>query len=95
MNKFPGLYRAVVKSNTDPTRKGRVLVSIPAISAEPEWAALSIAAGRRARVVLPEVGDEVIVSFEAGDPRSPVCVGFLWDSQPPPTAASDSDRRRG
>ena len=28
--------------------------------------------------VVPEVGDEVVVSFEHGDLNRPVLVGYLW-----------------
>ena len=89
MNKLPGLYRAIVKSRTDPMNRGRVLVSIPAISAEPEWAALCVTSGRGSTVVMPDVGDEVIVGFADGDLRSPFCLGWLWGGQSPPISGSD------
>jgi YD repeat-containing protein len=31
--------------------------------------------------VVPEAGDEVLVSFENGDTQSPVAIGFLWPDQ--------------
>ncbi|HUJ31916.1 MAG TPA: phage baseplate assembly protein V [Candidatus Acidoferrum sp.] len=39
----------------------------------------------------PESDDEVLVSFEEGDPRSPVIVGSLWDGSdaPPETDIAD------
>jgi len=30
---------------------------------------------------LPEVGDEVLVSFESGDPDQPIIIGAIWNSQ--------------
>jgi Ca2+-binding RTX toxin-like protein len=38
-----------------------------------------------AGAVLPEVGDEVLVAFEHGDPDQPVIVGLLWNSQDAPS----------
>lgn len=87
MNQLPGLHRAVVKSTTDPNRKGRVLVTVPSVSDEPKWAALCVPHGRNV-VDLPEVGDEVIVAFANDDPRSPICLGSLWDGQSPPPSGS-------
>ena len=32
----------------------------------------------------PEIGDEVLIAFEHGDPRAPVIIGGLWNSQDAP-----------
>jgi YD repeat-containing protein len=37
--------------------------------------------------VLPEVGDEVLVSFEHGDLAAPVTVGFLWSDDSSPSVS--------
>jgi hypothetical protein len=37
-----------------------------------------------ARAVLPEVDDEVLVSFAHGDARDPYVIGTLWKSDKPP-----------
>ena len=39
---------------------------------------------------LPEVGDEVLISFLPGDARTPIVLGNLWGSKDPP-AEKDSD----
>ena len=59
----------------------------------------------RARVVMPmtgdgrgihffpEVGDEVVVAFESGDPNRPLIIGAVWnrDSRPPDQAEQSPD----
>jgi hypothetical protein len=84
-----GLHRAIVKSTTDPAKRGRVLVAIPAIKAEPAWAALCVTSRGRSAAFAPAVGDEVVVAYLGGDMRSPVCLGWLWNPDSPPTGASD------
>ncbi len=84
MTESPGFYRAVVQSKSDPMKRGRVLVAIPAISAEPQWATLCLPLGARSAVALPELGDEVIVGFTHGDLKSPFCLGYLWDGKQSP-----------
>jgi len=45
------------------------------------------ASGDEASVFQPEVGDEVLVAFEHGDPRAPYLTGGLWNATTPPTDA--------
>jgi uncharacterized protein involved in type VI secretion and phage assembly len=44
---------------------------------------------------VPEVDDEVLVAFEAGDPNHPFVVGALWNGQdsPPETMSANNDIR--
>jgi uncharacterized protein involved in type VI secretion and phage assembly len=88
---LPGVYRAVVTDAKDPKRRGRIQIAIPALSAsERAWAPVVVpAAGTR---VSFESGDEVVVAFEAGDPRSPVVLGLLWNSSDRPPTSLDPGR---
>ncbi|MGW5050214.1 phage baseplate assembly protein V [Actinokineospora sp. NPDC004072] len=76
-----GLVCAVVTNAKDPQRLGRVKVAMPWLSPdyESDWARVAqVGAGRRSGMVfLPEVGDEVMVGFEFGDPRRPFVLGGL------------------
>ncbi len=40
---------------------------------------------------MPQIGDEVLVSFNHGDVREPYIVGSLWNTQDRPPAASPTD----
>jgi|GraSoiStandDraft_55_1057291.scaffolds.fasta_scaffold672048_1 uncharacterized protein involved in type VI secretion and phage assembly len=83
---FPGVYRAVVTDTEDPQRRGRIQVEIPSLSEE-ERAWAPMLTQRRDSSFTAEVGDEVLVAFEAGDPASPFVLGILWSSSArPPTA---------
>ena len=86
-----GLQRAFVKSTTDPANRGRVLVAIPAVKAEPAWAALCVTSRGRTAAFSPAVGDEVVVAYLGGDLRAPVCLGWLWNPDSPPASASSGD----
>ena len=93
MNESLGVHRAVVQSTTDPAKRGRVLVTIPGVKAEANWAPLCVTSRDRSAAFLPAVGDEVVVAYLGGDMRSPVCLGWLWNAESPPTSAPD--RKRG
>ncbi|MEO8539203.1 MAG: VgrG-related protein [bacterium] len=84
---------AVVTNNTDPDGLGRVKLKYPALSESVEsfWApVVSAGAGNdRGFFVLPEVNDEVLVSFVNGDLNQPYVLGGLWNGKDKtPTAQS-------
>jgi uncharacterized protein involved in type VI secretion and phage assembly len=95
---YYGVYPATVSDNQDPSSQGRVKVHLPwspdAGSDDYEvWARLAttMAGGNRGTWFIPEIGDEVLVSFLAGDPRWPYVVGALWNGQDDPPESIDSD----
>jgi uncharacterized protein involved in type VI secretion and phage assembly len=52
-----------------------------------------MAGKERGLFLRPEVGDEVLVGFELGDPRRPYILGSLWSSnQPPPPDDGDAGK---
>jgi phage protein D len=76
---IPGLVCGIVSSLGDPLKKGRVKVVLPWLSPgfESDWAIVAqVGGGKRAGgMFLPEVGDEVLVGFEFGDPHRPYVLG--------------------
>ncbi len=76
-----GVVPAVVTNARDPEERCRVRLKFPWLSADyqSDWArTVQPGAGKnRGAVVLPEVGDEVLVAFEQGDMRRPYVVGGL------------------
>lgn len=77
-----GLAVGVVDDVGDPDGLGRVSVSLSTASdlAKSSWArVLGLGAGAgRGQVVLPEVGDEVLIGFEDDDVARPVVLGGLF-----------------
>jgi phage protein D len=76
-----GLVCGIVTNLKDPDKVGRVKVSLPWLAPdyESDWArVVQMSAGPRTGVMfMPEVGDEVLVGFELGDPRRPYVIGGL------------------
>ncbi|MFC0434202.1 phage baseplate assembly protein V [Kutzneria buriramensis] len=76
-----GLVCGVITNANDPDSKGKVKVALPWLSPnyESDWArVVQLGAGRRSGMVfVPEVGDEVLLGFEFGDPRRPYVIGGL------------------
>lgn len=92
---LPGCHLAQVTSLDDPQGLARVKVRLLALDGDGHaeiWArvALPFAGDNRGTFFIPEVGDEVLVSFIAGDPRFPIVLGGLWNgsAQPPDTIDS-------
>lgn len=79
---YTGLVVGQVTNINDPDSMGRAKVRFPGLSSQQEsdWArVLGLGGGaERGQVFLPEVGDEVLVGFEGGDPRQPVVLGGLY-----------------
>lgn len=77
--RIPGVVCAVVTNINDTS--GRVKVTLPWLSPdyESDWApVVQFGAGPRSGAMfLPEVGDEVLVGFEFGDPRRAYVIGGI------------------
>ena len=89
-----GVYPALVVDIKDPDSQGRVKIKLPwapdAAGAVPElWARVAtlMAGNDRGSWFIPDVDDEVLVAFEAGDARRPYVIGALWNGtdRPPET----------
>ena len=92
MNQFFGKYRGKVENNLDPMLQGRLQVSVPAVMGEGRlsWAmpCLPYAGSGEGFFVIPPVGANIWVEFEAGDPNYPIWSGCFWGpgEAPDPTA---------
>ncbi len=92
-----GVYPALVTDVQDPDNQGRVQVKLPFVEESDggsalAWARLAtmMAGGDRGTWFIPEVDDEVLVAFTAGDPRRPVVIGALWNGVDAPPETMDS-----
>lgn len=85
-----GLAVGVVTDNKDPNGLARVRVRLPwhAASDTSFWArsAMPMAGNDRGTYFLPEIGDEVLVGAEDGDPSHLYVLGMLWNGKQPPPA---------
>lgn len=94
---FHGVFAAIVSDVVDPDDQGRVRVRLP-WSPDPSgqryeaWARLAtmMAGDKRGTWFIPDVGDEVLVAFESGDPRRPYVLGALWNGKDAPPESMDS-----
>ncbi len=82
MTQYFGKYRGKVVDNDDPQRRGRIRVSVPAVTgdstplAEPS---LPFAGNGVGLWAIPPVGANVWVEYEGGDPEHPIWSGCFWD----------------
>jgi uncharacterized protein involved in type VI secretion and phage assembly len=93
---FHGVYPATVADIKDPDNQGRVKVRLPWLpdtaGATCElWARLATLMGgnNRGSWFVPDVDDEVLVAFEAGELRRPYVLGALWNGQDSPPESMD------
>ncbi|HEV7588518.1 MAG TPA: phage baseplate assembly protein V [Longimicrobium sp.] len=96
-----GLYPAIVADIVDPDAMGRIQVKLPWLGSDGAdvraWATLltPYADDGQGFEVLPAVDTQVVVGFEAGDPRRPYIVGSCWNGREalPEAAAAANDKR--
>jgi uncharacterized protein involved in type VI secretion and phage assembly len=91
-----GVAIALVTQNQDDDGLCRVKVRYPWHDKPREsyWARLAVPmAGKdRGTVMIPEVGDEVLVAFEREDMRFPYVLGGLWNGKDKPPLANDDGK---
>lgn len=100
----PGVHLAEVVSIDDPQQLARVqvrLYSFDGVEGQDAaiWArvASAFAGNNRGAFLIPDVGDEVLVSFVNGDPRYPIVLGGLWngtDTAPEQIASGGRNLRK-
>lgn len=89
MQRENGILIGTVMDLDDPEKIGRVKLRLPQFDDQAtDWARLSSPMGGKDRGFFyrPEVGDEVLVAFENGDPRRAYVLGALWSKVDPPPA---------
>ncbi|HEU5003793.1 MAG TPA: VgrG-related protein [Actinomycetota bacterium] len=89
---IPGVVQAIVTNAKDPENQCRVKLKFPWLddTYESDWARVAqISAGNGyGAVLVPEVGDEVLVAFEQGDSRRPYVLAGLYNGvDKPPTGS--------
>ena len=91
-----GIYTALVSDIKDPDGSGRVKITLPWVPDTGSdryevWARMAtmMAGNNRGGWFIPDVNDEVLVAFEAGDPRRPYVLGGLWNGIDKPPESMD------
>jgi len=91
-----GVYPALVTDLKDPDGQGRVKVKLPwspdtSGGQYETWARLAVllAGNNRGTWFIPDVNDEVLIAFEAGDPVRPYVLGGLWNGSDAAPASMD------
>jgi len=96
-----GVYPAIVTNIDDPKGLGRIQVRLPTLGQDGgdvrAWATLvtPYAGDDQGFEFLPEVDTQVVVAFEAGNPRRPYIVGACWNGKEslPETPATPNNIR--
>jgi uncharacterized protein involved in type VI secretion and phage assembly len=90
-----GKYRGKVAANVDPQKRGRVQVSCPAVLNEGKlaWAMPSspFAGAGVGLFLVPPVGANVWVEFEAGDIDYPIVTGCFWGKDESPSSTGKAE----
>jgi|SRR6185503_1066673 len=97
--RYYGVVEGIVTANDDPAAEGRVKLKFPWFDEqmETEWCRVrqSYAGNGYGAFFIPEVGDEVLVSFIHGDMRQPIILGGLYNGKdkPPSSRKADKDEK--
>ncbi len=89
------IQSALVTDNNDPDGLGRVKVQFPWLDdKETPWVRVVVphAGDSRGWYSLPEIGDEVVVGHENGDPDRPVILGSVYNAAGKPPSDTKSDK---
>ncbi len=85
---YYGVYPAIVTAIVDDRQLGRVQVRFPWLGTDGDrdvraWATLCTpyADDNQGLQILPEVGSQVVVAFEAGNLRRPYIIGAAWNGR--------------
>jgi uncharacterized protein involved in type VI secretion and phage assembly len=93
-----GVAVAQVINNVDALAQGRVQIKLPWVPGIEPWArvAMPSAGSSRGMYFMPQIGDEVLVAFAAGDINEPYVIGSLWNTtdRPPTTLPTDAINKR-
>lgn len=99
--RYFGVFPAIVTDIVDPDSLGRIQVKFPWLGADGDtvraWATLltPYADDDQGFQVLPAVDTQVVVAFEAGDPRRPYIIGSSWNGREamPESPAAPNNKR--
>lgn len=97
MSRVAGVVSGIISSVDDPANLGRVQVRFDWMDGGPEssWARIAapMAGSNYGAFFMPQVDDEVLVSFDHGDVSHPYVVGFCWSQAgQPPFSAKQTQR---
>ena len=97
-----GVYPAIVTDIVDPLSMGRIEIKLPWLGGQGAddvraWATLltPYADDDQGIEILPSVDTQVVVAFEAGDPRRPYVIGASWNGREalPESPAAPNNKR--
>ena len=95
-NRISGVVVAIVLDNKDPSNLGRVKLQFPWRDGadQTSWVRMAVpmAGNDRGTYFLPEIGDEVLVSFEHGMIEMPFVIGALWNGKDKPPEANQNGK---
>jgi len=97
VSRVNGVVSGIVSSVDDPASLGRVQVQFDWMDGAPEsyWARIAapMAGQNYGAFFMPQVNDEVLVSFDQGDVSHPYIIGFCWSqADTPPFSATQTMR---